>query len=166
MAELLFIEMTEDHLQSVLEIYNYFVIHTTVSFHTEPLLINEMREAVIFENPKYRAFVIEQEGMITGYILINQHKKKQAFDVSGEVTIYLKPEFTGKGIGGKALLFIEEFAREKGFHVLIATICAENKQSKLLFEKYGYHECAHYKEVGYKFGRRLDLISYQKMIQN
>ena len=156
--------ITEAHLQEVLDIYNYYVIHTTVSFHTEPLQMKEMRENVIFDNSMYKAFIIELAGAITGYILINQHKKKQAYDVSGEVTIYLKPEYTGQGMGRKALRFIEQLARERGFHVLIATICGENEQSKHLFEKHGYSLCAHYKEIGYKFGRRLDVVAYQKII--
>ena len=96
--------------------------------------------------------------------MVNQHKKKQAYDGSAEVTIYLKPEYLGQGIGSTSLKFIEEFAKDKGFHVLIATICKENEKSKFLFEKHGYEQCAHYREVGYKFGRKLDIITYQKII--
>jgi L-amino acid N-acyltransferase YncA len=159
-----FKELEEKHLQEVLDIYNYYVVHTTVSFHTEPVTLNEIKESVFFEKLMYQTFVIEQDDRIAGYVLISQHKKKQAYDVSGEVTIYLNPECLGQGIGGKALAFIEEFARKVGFHVLIATICSENDKSKYLFEKHGFTQCAHYREVGFKFGRRLDIITYQKII--
>jgi L-amino acid N-acyltransferase YncA len=164
MLELTYKEIEDKHLQDVLDIYNYYVINTTVSFHTEPISLNEIKQSVIFDKLIYKSFLILKDDNITGYVLINQHKKKQAYDVSGEVTIYLKPEYVGQGIGGKALKFIENFAKDKGFHVLIATICQENDKSKYLFEKNGYNQCAHFKEVGYKFGRRLDIVSYQKIL--
>jgi L-amino acid N-acyltransferase YncA len=166
MAELIFRDLEDIHLQEVLDIYNYYVINTTVSFHTIPINLNEIKENVIFEKSIYKSFIICLDNIITGYVLISQHKKKQAYDVSGEVTIYLKPEYVGQGIGGKALKFIEEFAANQGFHVLIATICSENEKSIFLFEKYGYYQCAHYKEVGFKFGRRLDIVTYQKIINH
>jgi L-amino acid N-acyltransferase YncA len=166
MNALIFKEIEDEHLQEVLDIYNYYVINTTISFHTEPISLDEIRENVIFNKSIYKSFIVFKDDKITGYVLVNQHKKKQAYDVSGEVTIYLKPEYVGQGIGGQALTFIEKFAKDKGFHVLIATICKENDNSKYLFEKYGYSQCAYFREVGYKFGRRLDIVTYQKIIDN
>lgn len=155
----------EAHLPGIQEIYNYYAVNTTISFHTEPVDMEEMRGNVLFSNPRYQTFIIStDEEHMAGYVLISQHKKKQAYDVSGEVTIYLKPNFTGRGIGKKALEFIEQFARDKDFHVLVATICAENERSKTLFERNGYFQCAHYREIGSKFGRRLDVITFQKIL--
>jgi L-amino acid N-acyltransferase YncA len=164
MSEIIFKEMEEHHLQEVLDIYNYYVINTTVSFHTEPVTLNEFRGSVLFEKSMYQTFIIIKDSSVAGYVLINQHKKKQAYDLTGEVTIYLKQDYLGQGLGGKALAFIEGFARQKGYHVLIATICSENGASKYLFEKHGYQQCAHYREVGFKFGRRLDIVTFQKII--
>jgi L-amino acid N-acyltransferase YncA len=164
LSSITFKEINETDLPAVLEIYNYYVINTTVSFHTAPITIDEIRDSILFEKSIYKSYLIFKDDILTGYVLVSQHKKKQAYDISGEVTLYLKPEFLGQGIGSAALEFIEEFAKEKGFHVLIATICKENERSKYLFEKLGYNLCAHYKEIGYKFGRRLDIITYQKII--
>jgi phosphinothricin acetyltransferase len=80
------------------------------------------------------------------------------------VTIYLKPEYTGKGVGSRALEFLEKVAVEKKFHVLLAIICGENEQSINLFMRRGFEKCGHYREVGRKFGRLLDVVSYQKII--
>lgn len=159
-----FKEICEEHIKVVADIYNYFVTNTTVSFHTEQVTISEMRESVINSNPRFKSFVIDYNEKIVGYVLITQHKKKQAYDVSAEVTIYLNPNYVGKGIGGKALKFIESVAFTNGFHVLVATICSENGNSRYLFEKNGYYQCAHFKEIGMKFERRLDIYTYQKII--
>lgn len=63
-----------------------------------------------------------------------------------------------------AVKYIEGFAKNKNIHVLVATICGENSGSINLFEKNGYTKCAHYKEVGEKFGQFLDVVAYQKII--
>ncbi|MGC5770801.1 N-acetyltransferase [Paenibacillus pabuli] len=159
-----FEEITEQDLTEVREIYNYYVSNTTISFHTEELTLEEIKASVMNQNPRFKSFVIKQENEIQGYVLITQYKSKQAYDFSGEVTIYLKPDIVGKGIGGTALRFIEDAAREQGFYTLIATVCMEDTRSKSLFEKHGYEQCAMFKGVGYKFDRRLDIGSFQKVL--
>ncbi|WP_394325579.1 GNAT family N-acetyltransferase [Methanosarcina barkeri] len=54
--------------------------------------------------------------------------------------------------------------KKQNIHVLIATICGENSKSINLFVRNGFSKCAHYKEVGEKFGQLLDVMAYQKII--
>lgn len=156
--------INQQHLNEIKEIYNYYVANTTISFHTVELDIDEIKASVMNKNPRYTSYVIYQEYEIKGYVLITQYKSKQAYDICGEVTIYLKPDCLGQGLGRQALHFIEGVAREQGFHTLIATICMENSRSKSLFEQNGYEQCALFKEIGYKFDRKLDIGSFQKML--
>lgn len=155
----------ESDLPIVLDIYNHYVLHTTATFHANALSLSEMRELVFFENPKYRTYVIKENAHVLGYVLLTQHKKREAYDTTGEVTIYLSPDQIGKGLGGLALTFIETVAKENGFHVLLATICGENEKSIGVFERNGYVKCAHYHEVGRKFGKWLDVVAYQKLLE-
>jgi L-amino acid N-acyltransferase YncA len=164
MSNYRFEEIREDHLSKVLEIYNYYVSNSTATFHKHLLNQDEMREIVFFKNPKYKTFVILDDNDVNGYVLLTPYKKREAYDGTAEVTIYLKPDCTGKGIGSLALQYIEAFAKKTTIHSLISIICGENNQSIRLFEKNGYLKCAHLKEVGEKFGRLLDIVDYQKMI--
>lgn len=164
MNDIKFREMQIEHLPSVLEIYNYYVINTTATFHAHTLTIDEMKELVFFDNPKYRTFVIVDNGVICGYVILTQHKKREAYDGTAEVTVYLRHDYVGKGVGSLAVKFIEQYASTKELHVLIAGICGENSKSINLFERNGYMKCAHYKEVGKKFGKLLDVVAYQKIL--
>ncbi|WP_138754112.1 GNAT family N-acetyltransferase [Paenibacillus sinopodophylli] len=74
------------------------------------------------------------------------------------------PDHVGKKVGTAAVQFLEAKARELGFHVLIATICTENERSISLFERLGDEKAAQFKEIGQKFGRWLNIASYQKII--
>jgi L-amino acid N-acyltransferase YncA len=163
---LLFTEIGEEHLEDVLDIYNYYVLNTTVSFHTEPLSLSDMRQYVMNGDKRYKSYCILHDSELKGYVLITRHKNKQAYDTSGEISVYLKPGSTGKRIGESALHFIEKKAAELGFHVLVATVCSENERSRRLFLRNGYEQSAYFKEIGTKFGRRLDIVSYQKIIGN
>ncbi|SDM96236.1 phosphinothricin acetyltransferase [Paenibacillus sp. yr247] len=164
MSTILFKPLEESDISYLMDIYNHFVLHTTVSFHTEPVGLLEFTESVIHPNPRYQTYVITLDGNLQGYVQVMPHKKKQAYDTTGEVTIYLHPECVGKGIGSAAIHYIEAVAKERGFHSLISTICADNKLSIHTFTKNGYTQCAHFREVGFKWGKFLDIVTYQKII--
>ncbi len=164
MVEVKFVEITETYLPQVLEIYNHYIENSTATFHTKPLTSEEMRRIVFFTNPKLKTFVIKDRDQVCGYSILGCYKEREAYSITAEVTIYLHPDYTAKGIGSQALRSTEELARQNQFHSLISVICGENTASIKLFEKNGYAKCAHYKEIGSKFGRLLDVVEYQKLL--
>jgi phosphinothricin acetyltransferase len=164
MAEYVLRAMEERFLDEVLQIYSHYVLNTTATFHARQPTREEMRALVFFARERYRTFVILAGGEVCGYVLVSQHKPREAYDGTAEVSVYLKPAYTGRGIGSLALQHIEAFAREQGLHVLVATITGENERSIRLFAQSGYEKCAHYREVGRKFGRLLDVVAYQKIL--
>ena len=164
MAQYRLDKIKEEHLDDVLQIYNYYVLNTTATFHALELTRGEMRELVFFENPRFQTYVLITGTECCGYVFISPHKKRQAYDATGEVSIYLKPGFEGKGLGKLALSHIEGHARSHDFHVLVATICSQNVDSLRLFLRNGFQQCAHYREVGRKFDQWLDILACQKIL--
>jgi L-amino acid N-acyltransferase YncA len=147
------------------EIYNGYVRTSTATFHYEPRTDAEMAEMLISCDTEYlsESWAILWDDEIAGYVYFAPYKKREAYKCSSEVTLYLKDEFTGKGIGTQALKMMEERAGSAGVHTLLAVICGENAASIRLFEKCGYEKCAHLRDVGRKFGRLLDVVMYQKI---
>ncbi len=164
MTEVKFVEITENYLPKVREIYNYYIQNSTATFHIQPLTLGEMRQLVFYNDPRFKTFVIFDHDQLCGYCILARYREREAYSITAGATLYLKPGFTGKGIGSEALRFLEKLARQKGFHSLIGGICGENTASIKLFEKNGYTKCAHYKEVGKKFGRLLDVVHFQKLL--
>ena len=140
------------------------MLNTTATFHSKALSEDAMKGLIFFQDPKYKTFVILLDESICGYVLLTQHKTREAYDRTGEVTVYLRPGNKGGGVGSLAIKYIEEFAKSKGFHALIATICGENQKSIKVFERNGYEKCAHYKQVGIKFNQWLDVVAYEKIL--
>lgn len=164
MENITFEEISNKHLKSVLDIYTYYVLNTTATFHDHQVTLDEMEALTMFDNPIYKTFVILQDDSLCGYVTIKQHKAREAYDTTAEISVYLRQDYIGKGLGSKAVKFIENYARSKNLHALVATICGQNSNSINLFSHNGYFECAHYKEVGKKFGQLLDVVAYEKIL--
>ena len=154
----------ETDLQELLEIYSYYILNSTATCTISPISLDQMRQIVTPESSRYKTFVILYDGEICGYCLFTRFKTREAYDISGEVTIYLKQGYLGKGIGSKAIELIEKEAKLAQIHALIALVSSENNSSKRLFEKNGYIKCAEFKEVALKFGRMFGLVCFQKII--
>jgi len=161
---LIFTEVSENDLLFLTDLYNYYIENTTATFHTVKLQQNEMRDILFFNNKIFKSFLISYNNKSAGYVILAPHKLRQAYIRTGEISVYLDKDYSGFGIGSKAVIYIEEFARLNSFHTLLATICADNTSSIKLFENCGYIKCAHYKEVGFKHEKYLDIVSYQKIL--
>lgn len=151
-----------EDLHRLKEIYTYYIENSTATFHINKISDDDMKKILFMEDSLYESFVIMKENDIIGYVLLAPYSKREAFRVSAEVTIYLDNNVTSKGIGYRALEFIEEVARKKEIKSLLSLICGENYRSVKLFEKAGFYKCAHMKNVGKKFDRMLDLLIYEK----
>lgn len=160
------IPLKEEDYATIKEIYDYYIFNSTATFHTESATIEEIRKFILLDHPTYPSFMMKYENEICGYCYFAPFNKRQAYNRTAEITIYLKYDCTGKGIGKQTILKMEEIAKKIGFKVLIAGITAENSKSVLLFEKCSFEKCAHYKQVGEKFNRILDVVDYQKFLDD
>ena len=157
-----FYDLENSDFKAVKDIYNYYVLNTTVTFQIKPVSIDELKSSIYVDHPRYKSVLIKCDDIICGYCFFTQYRKKEAYDNTAEVGIYLKPGYTSRGIGCKALSVIEQKARDCGIKVLLAFISGNNLDSISFFERLNYEKCAHFKNVGEKFGKRLDVVAYEK----
>jgi phosphinothricin acetyltransferase len=115
MKKALIEELREEHLPEVLEIYNYYILNTTVTFHSHELSADEMRELVFFDSDKYKAFIIKEDEKTCGYVILTQYRKREAYDGTAEVTVYLRHDCCGRGLGSMAVRFAEQLAKRRAF---------------------------------------------------
>jgi len=155
------IELQDEDYPAVKEIYDYYVLNTTVTFATGETSIAGLKESILTGHPKYKSFIIKSDGEVCGFCYLSQYRKRAAYDRTAEISVYLKPGFTRKGIGTQTLEKLKTIARENGIGVLLGVITAENLESIRLVEKCGFEKCAHFRKVGEKFNRLLDVVAYQ-----
>ena len=154
----------DEHVRSLTQIFNDYIEHSVSLFILEPIHNDEMRTMLFFEDIRHKAFVILVDHNLAGFISIHSYNPRTAYHDTAEISLYLAPEYTGRGIGTSALKFIEAYAQGQGFHVLLGSIAGENAASIRLFEKLGYIKVGHFRELGYKHGRWLDVVYYEKIL--
>ena len=149
---------------AIAAIYNEYVLHTDISFETEPLTVEEMRGRIEDISAAFPYFVFEEEGKVTGYCYAHPWKERAAYGRTLETTIYLSPEAQGRGIGTRLMERLIGACREAGFHALVACITGGNEPSIALHQKLGFRQVSCFPQVGCKFGRWLDVVDLQLML--
>ena len=155
----------EKDLPQMLEIYNDVILNTTAVYDYEPHTL-EMRKQW-FETKQqqgFPVFVAEEENKIVGFSSFGPFRAWAAYKYSVENSVYVKASERGKGIGKLLMPPLIDAAKKLKMHTIIASIDATNEASLKLHKSFGFEEVAHFKEVGYKFGRWLDLKFLQLIV--
>ena len=158
---------TINDANKIVEIYNYYISHTTISF--EETLVDEKeiisRMQTIFQlNLPWLVYENEQ-GEIIGFAYANKWKARSAYRFTVEVSVYLKENCAEKGIG--TLLYQQLFSilKQADYKNVIAIIALPNAASIALHEKFGLNKVAHFKEVGFKFNQWIDVGYWQGLLK-
>jgi phosphinothricin acetyltransferase len=139
-------------------IYNPYVLNTAVSFEETPVSTAEMEGRILSISARYPYLVWEEkEAGLIGYAYINQWKERVSYRFSAELSIYLKEEYHGKGIGSRLMARLLEELRGTSIHALVSGITLPNEKSVALHEKFGFKEIARFNEIGFKMNRWLDV---------
>lgn len=149
---------------AIAAIYNHYIANTVITFEEEPVSDEEMIARVEKINARHFWLVMETEDGLLGYAYAGPWHARSAYRYSVESTVYLHPAHTGRGLGTELMEAVLRDARVAGFHSAIAGVALPNEASVRLHEKLGYKKAAHYHEVGFKFGKWIDVGYWQLML--
>ena len=106
--------------------------------------------------------VAEREGRIVGYANARKWRPRSAYRFSAEVTVYVAPDCMRLGIGSRLYEELFPSLRARGIHAVMGGIALPNEASVALHEKLGFSKVAHFKEVGFKFNKWIDVGYWQR----
>ena len=147
----------------IAEIYNHYVVNTHHTFETERISREVMTTRIRSVGKRFPFLVAEADGSVVGYAYATRFKLREAYEHSVEVSIYVKNDAKQRGLGTS--LYEELFRRLEDTHVhaMIAGIALPNEASIRFHEKLGFEKVAHFREIGYKLGRWIDVGYWEKM---
>jgi len=149
---------TLNDLPGILEIYNHAIINTTSVYSEQPHTLDMRLE---WYNDRisngFPVVVAEINGAVAGFGTFGHFRVWPCYRYTVEHSVYVHIDHRGKGLGKLLLQALIDRAREMKLHAMIAGIDGENEVSYRLHQSFGFVEVAHFKEVGFKFGRWLDL---------
>lgn len=143
--------------KAITAIYNFYIKNSTITFEEESVSVDEMAARIESISSLYPYFVGEDNGIVVGYAYATQWKARSAYRFSAEVTIYLHHELKGKGIGSALFRALIDEMRKTDLHVLVGGIAQPNEASVALHEKFGFKKIAQFEEIGFKFGKWIDV---------
>ena len=155
----------ESDVLAILDIYNEIILNTTAVYQYEPHTLQMRKEW--FETKKeqgFPVFVAEDNKTVTGFSTIGTFRNWQAYKYSVENSVYVASAYRGKGIGKLLIPPLIDAAIQLEMHTIIAGIDATNEVSIRLHKHFGFEKVAHFKQVGYKFGKWLDLTFLQLIL--
>jgi phosphinothricin acetyltransferase len=152
-------------LAAITEIYNEAIATTTATFDTEPKTALEQDRWFASHGPRHPILVAQVDGQVVGWAALSEWSGRCAYADTAETSFYVKSDFRGRGIGRKLKRGIIEEARRLKFHTLIARVAQGSDASMHLNESLGFKHVGRLKEVGQKFGKRLDVYLLQMMLE-
>lgn len=157
---------TASDLPAILAIYNDAVLTTTATYDLEPRTL-EHRAAWFEDHQRANLPVFvatAAAGEVIGWSALNRYHERFGYRFTVENSIYVAAVHRGRGVGRRLLTPLIEAAQERGLHVILAGIDAQNVASLRLHAAFGFEQVAHFREVGHKFGRWLDVIYLQRLL--
>jgi L-amino acid N-acyltransferase YncA len=166
-GEVVIRDAVDADLVQIIEIYNYYVRNSVVTFDLEPMPIEDWREKFNWIQGLELPFVvaISPGGQTLGFAYVAPWRQKAAYRRTVENSIYLRPAATGKRVGTNLLRVLIEKSKAAGVKEIVAVISDKGAESSIaLHESFGFKHQGHLGKVGFKFGRWLGTVLMQKSL--
>jgi L-amino acid N-acyltransferase len=157
------IECNASHSESILAILNDAIVNSTALYDYKPRAPETM--TAWFDAKQRGNFpvigVSSDEGELMGFASYGAFRPWPAYKYTVEHSLYVAKPYRRQGVGSLLLSSTIERATSQDYHVLVGGIDSTNAVSIALHERFGFEHVATMRQVGFKFGRWLDLRFYQ-----
>lgn len=158
-------DAVEDDLAGILDIYNDVVATSTAVYRDTPAQLGDRLEWFRGRRAQGYPVLVACDGpVVVGFASYGDFRSWPGYRFTVEHTVHVRAAQRGSGIGTALMHPLIARAVAQGKHVMVGGIDAENERSLRFHERLGFVRAAHLREVGFKFGRWLDLVFVQRML--
>ncbi|WP_326535200.1 GNAT family N-acetyltransferase [Pseudorhodoferax sp.] len=154
------------HAGAILDIFNEAIATSTALYDYRPRTAESM--VGWFEAKRAGGFPVigleDAAGQLLGFASFGSFRAWPAYKYTVEHSVYLHRDHRGRGLGRILMQQLIAAARERGVHAMVGGIDAANAGSIALHERLGFTHRGTLPQVGFKFGRWLDLAFYQLLL--
>lgn len=149
----------------IARIYNHYIETSTATFDTDAKSVEEREEWIAERSSAHPVVVVEDaEHRTVAWGSLSPFASRRAWSRTVEVAVYVAPSQVGRGIGPLLLEHLIDAAAAEGHHVVVSKIVSENEASLRMTERAGFESIGVMREVGWKFGRWLDVVIMQMVL--
>lgn len=155
---------TESDLGAINDIYNHYVLHSTCTYQEVPEPIESRQRWFQHHGPQHPVIVAEESGSVVGWGSLSAYHPRSAYRHTVENSVYVHHQHHRRGVG--SIILADLIARSKtlGHRAIIAGIDADQVASVALHDRFGFQKVGHLKQVGFKFGRWLDVVYMELLL--
>lgn len=158
-------DAAEADFHEVTAIYNEVLTNSTAIYNDRPATYQERIEWwKTRQEQGYPVLVATDGDSILGFGTFGDFRSWPGYRFTVEATIHIHSSARGQGVGTEILKVLVSRARSLTKHIMIAGVDSENAASLRFLERFGFQRAALLREVGFKFGRYLNLILLQYWI--
>ena len=151
---------------AIANLYNYYVINTTITFEETPINKKEMGNRIQNHQPEHHWIVVDLDNKIVGFAVANSWKNRSAYRFTKEISVYIAPNNQRNGWGKQLYTKLLMILQKEGIHTVLAGITIPNESSVRFHESMGFEKVAHFKETGFKLKKWLDVGYWEKKLDN
>ncbi|MCX7864325.1 MAG: GNAT family N-acetyltransferase [Novosphingobium sp.] len=157
---------TLDDAPAIAAIYAHYVKHGTATFETDPPSVDEMEERMrrVLEGGYPWLVVREASGEVLGYAYASRFHPREGYRYSCEVSIYVRHDSLGRGLGTALLTALIAECEARGFRQALAVIAGTEPASVVLHARNGFRPCGTLQQVGRKHGQWIDVFFMQRSL--
>jgi L-amino acid N-acyltransferase YncA len=156
--------LTKAYQKEIIDIFNYYVENSFAAY-PEDKVPYDFFDRFLEMCAGYPAIVAQDENVnILGFGMLRAYNPLRTFFQTAEITYFIKPELTGKGIGKLMLEHLLHEGKKKGLTSVLANISSLNVKSINFHKKNGFKECGRFKNVCKKNDKVFDIVYMQKML--
>ena len=157
----------ERHAAPILEILNEAIETSTAVYDYRPRAAASMDGW--FEAKRAGAYPVvgleDDAGTLLAFGSYGAFRSWPAYKYTVEHSVYVHKDRRGRGLGLIVMQQLIAAARQRDLHAMIGGIDAANAASIALHQRLGFRHVGTLPQVGFKFGRWLDLSFYQLLLQ-
>lgn len=166
MAERIIRMATPEDAKAILQIYEPYILDTSITFETEIIPVEEMRRRIETVTKQFPWLVCEEDGRILGYAYCTRFKERAAFDWDCECSVYIDESAHRMGIASALYTELFKLVKQQGYFNIYALITYNHKSSEELHIKFGFKKVGVYQKTGYKMGQWWDLLVMVKNLRS
>jgi L-amino acid N-acyltransferase YncA len=151
-------------LKIINDIYNHYVLNSTCTYQEKPEPLKSRQNWFAHHGPKHPITVAVENNKVVGWGSLSAYHARSAYRRTVENSVYVHHQHHRRGIGSILLEDLITRARKAGHRVIIAAIDAHQPASVALHSKFNFKNVGHFKQVGFKFGRWLDVVYMELLL--
>jgi phosphinothricin acetyltransferase len=147
------------------DIYNPYVLGTAITFEESAVTSQDMAVRIAEAADAHLPFLVAQAaGVPVGFACATRWKGRCAYRHTAETTVYVEQSHWRGGVGRAVYIALLDLLKRSGCHAAIGGIALPNESSIRLHESLEFVQVAHFREVGFKFGRWIDVGYWQRLL--